>query len=650
MFGKNASAGVINVITQKPGKAAGRAVEIQAGENNLFGFRGTVTAPFSDRLGGRLTTFYRARDGYVHNYFNNRDINNEKTYGLRAKLEYDDGVNTIIGIGDYSISDRNCCTVQPRRLADDPARAALFRTFILPVVPSETNTDVNINTPPFSTSEQWGYSLEARRALSEAHTLTSITAYRAWNFESDIDAEGLPFTNARRGLTIVPNAFGANDQTQFTQEFRLNSDLGRANTVLGLFYFDQEISRDFRRAVLLCGQQTPVGDPCAVPINITQAYLAKINTRNLAAFGDATIRLSPSFEVFGGLRYAHENLDYDYVRTTTTNGTPTKFSGVGGTSDYFITGRAGVRYIFNDDVSAYASYNRGSKGKGFDITTASTPALLARQPVDPETSDAYELGLRSRLFDRRLTVNITAFDTKFKDFQAQSYNSEIVTFALQNVGRVETRGVEIELAANPTSNLHISAGGGYIDAEIKEYPNGSCYAGQPRVTTTTGSVASPLKCGTNGTTTTADDQQNLAGGRLPDSPKWKANIAIAYTLPLPTLPFDGFVQANYNWQDDTQFSLANNPLTVQEAYGVVDASVGVQSRDGGYTLKIYTRNLFNQAYAASIFEQPGLGGNGGLAHLIPREASRFVGASLALISEASWRLGSERLTVSEPSL
>ena len=200
----------------------------------------------------------------------------------------------------------------------------------------------------------------------------------------------------------------------------------------------------------------------------------------------------------------------------------------------------------------YARYAQGYKGQAFNIT-GTFDEFSAMNPAPPEESDSFEIGVKSMLLDGRLQLNAVAFYTEYEDFQASSLflgEGGVPQATLASVGDTETQGVEIESVALIGDNLTLNLNLAYIDATITSYDNANCYAGQ---TEETGCI---------------DGVRDLSGADLPLSPKWKWNIVADYRLELASMPFYGFLNLSYVWQDEQQMRLDNNPLTIHDSYGI----------------------------------------------------------------------------------
>lgn len=279
-----------------------------------------------------------------------------------------------------------------------------------------------------------------------------------------------------------------------------------------------------------------------------------------------------------------------------------------------VTGKIALRQDLAQRVMAYASFSTGYKGQGYDISTGFTPTRAAN-PVRPETSNAYEIGLKSRFLGNRVQLNVAAFWTDFKNFQAQSgvqLPDQTIQLQLNNVGKVRTRGVEVEWQARPTDTFTIDGGASYTDAKIREYPNAQCYTGQ-----TVAQGCLPV-------TGSATGFQNLAGQQMVNAPRWKLNVGGNLDVPLASMPFDGFVQADVSYQSSVKFDFSN-PALVQGAYAIVNGSIGIDQKErGGLRIALFVNNLFDKHYASALGIASG-GTAGLVAQTFSRNARRYAG-------------------------
>jgi iron complex outermembrane receptor protein len=595
LFGMNASAGVVSVTTKAPSRVLSGDFDTLVTEDGEFQQRGTISGPLGDNAGARLSAFYNQFDGSSLNFHDGERLNDYENWGVRGKLAIDPtAALSLTVIGDYRKG--NSTPIATIREFAIPARSAL----IAPAVPGDENTDVNVDGDTFNRTEQWGFSGKAEYAFDSDYTLTSVTAYRNWWFHNNVDVDGTP-NPPMPGLFTWNINEGTVDLSQFSQEVRLASpQWDRFDFLVGAFFLDLDLARMFqRRWVFPAGGQSGRSD-------------ANVGTQNVAAFASANFRPTDALTVFGGLRLLRHKITWDFLRDPANVLVPgdTPQSGIPGTFadfegklvDTALIGNIGARYEIGDLGNVYASYSRGYKGGAADVEFGAEN----NAPVLPEESDAFEAGLKMSTPDRVLSANLAVFYTKFRNYQAQSRGeSDLAPFILRNAGEVSTRGVEAEFFLKPTGLLDMSLGVAWIDAKIDEFPGGPCYFQQ---TAAQGCVSGA---------------QDLSGATLPNSPEWKITASARQKIPLESLPFDAFVQANGSYQSEVQYALSQDPRTVQEGYALFNAAIGIEDKDGHYTFQIFGRNLTDQFYPGELFPSPSQGGR--VTMQIARGSQRYFG-------------------------
>ena len=192
---------------------------------------------------------------------------------------------------------------------------------------------------------------------------------------------------------------------------------------------------------------------------------------------------------------------------------------------------------------------------------------------------------------------------------------------LNNVGELETKGVEIDATALLGERLTVTLSAAWIDATIEEYEGANCYPGQTEAQGCTEVVPG-----------SGVYAQDLSGKDLNNSPDWKFALGVDYQLPLPSLPFDGFITGSYTWQDELNFSLSNNPATVHDSYGVANFTIGIQERQNNrYTVSLFVNNAFDEEYASGIADvSPIYNDAKTLMHHLPRGSERYAGVRVRL--------------------
>jgi iron complex outermembrane receptor protein len=625
LFGKNASAGVVNIVTRRPADEFGITVDASWFEGNEWRLRGTVDAPINDIVKTRFTGFYSKFDGNIYNEAVDRMVNGYERYGFRGIVEAKPSDKlTLTLIGDWRKADDDCCAevVAAPPLTGTGAVNSAALAFVQPALPELKGNDtrrINQNTINRNEETSWGLSLQADWELG-GQLITSITAYREYDNNEIRDGDWVdqPYI----GVPQLADT-GPQEGTTFSQELRIAS-IGN-NTidyVAGAFFSKAKTTRTFTRDVIQCAAATPpaptVLTPCSSPLAAAPTFPTGTaffgsDFTNFALFGQATWNISDRLRLIGGLRYTIDQLDVFHSRQTTLAGPGIQPSGPivngilataarpwrGKATAEDLSGRAGVQFDIAEESTAYATYARGYKGPAFNVFY--NLQAVGTGVVDAETADAFEVGLKNTLFDGTLVLNLAAFYAKYYNFQANNPDivSGVVVTRFTNAGDVSTRGVELDFLWRPVPALGISGGVAYTDARVDEFnlPPG----GNP-------------------------SQVIPSGTPLGYAPKWKGALAVDYRLELDSFDLLFGVQGSYQSEQLSLFDA--NPIVreagIIDGYALVDASVGIGDKDDKYRLTFHVRNLFDQSFAAAISN----GGPGGAyLYRIPREADRYVGVT-----------------------
>jgi iron complex outermembrane receptor protein len=619
LFGKNASAGVVNVVSKRPGDTLGGYIDLGWYEDNELRLKAALDAPISDKLRTRTTATWGEFDGYIDNISTTAaggDLNGYERWGVRTIWEADPTENVrLTFIGDYRKSDDNCCV----EVIGGPlsgAQAAAVATLL-----DGTDYDkgfgsrkVRQNLEMRSEEEAWGLSAQADIDIGD-YVLTSITAYRTWDSTEIREGDWLDAGPAYVGINQLHDV-GPQEQNTLSQELRITSPGGeRFDYVAGLYYATTEAERYFRRDTEVCRSSTLPADatglrPCTPTASVIEFPSADADFGadfdNFAVFGDGTFNLSDRWRAIAGMRWTMDDLSFYH----NYNFSPIPGPGIrnqpgGGTaqlqgsndSDEF-SGRAGLQFDVTDELMTYFTYARGYKGPAYNVffnMTASNAEI-----IDAETADSFELGFKSTLADGRVLVNGALFSAKYDNFQANNFlflNGTLIT-TLTNAGEVSTEGLEIDFMARPLDNLSLGGGIAYTDAQVDEFftPPGS-------------------------TPTIAD------GTPLPLAPEWKASLTADYRIELEAV--DITPSALFVYTDDQYADLISRtqPNVQKEvlipSFSTIDLSVAIADKSDRYRLTLVGRNLTDENYAALVTRG---GPAGGRRLQIPREADRYFGA------------------------
>jgi len=662
LFGKNASAGAINIVTKDPGKKTEFSGEVTATTDSQYGGNASFSTPLSSDVGLRVSGYYSHFNGYINNLANGHTLGDESKYGIRGKLKARlTSRLTATFTGNYSELNQDGTagangTLRYINLNYVPAGSPAGTLPVVPkfagvpitplvgITPGDGNYNVSQDNDSPTSNAQATFSGKLNYDLGFAN-LTSVTSYQDWkySFSADVDSTALDVVTNAPALTANLNptnpvgpAKGANQSgpyhsTEFTQELRLTSKGGAPlSYVAGLFYANAATSRSFTRG------------PVFSPAN----WSGYQGTRSLAAFANVDYKLPTKTTLSGAIRINNERVQDYFVNllsnaTVFTAFTTPATAGTCGTGsancagrnlDTAVTFKASVSQELAPRVLAFASVSTGYKGYAYDISSGYSP-FRTIAPVLPERSVNYELGIKSRFLENRVQLNVTGFYSTYNNFQAQS--SQFINGALQqklnNVGKLRTQGVEVELLTKPAKWLHIDGSAAYTDAKIVSFPGAACYPGQTADQALAG-VAAVYGINTCGSYTppgalAPGNFQDRSGNALPNSPKFKFNIGATVDQDLGHNTKGSF-GLNYQHQSGVNFDLLGDPLLVQSGYGILNAIVSVEH--GQFKLTAFANNLFDQHYVSSLSDQFGTFGTHAVFQFQPRDSQRYFGFKLGV--------------------
>ena len=598
LFGKNASAGLVSVTTKNPSEEIEGSLELVATDDDQIRTVGTLSGPLTDSFGYRIMGYYDDRDGYLDNLTTGDDINGGLSRGGRGKFIWDvseDFTSTLIV--NYSEDKLDCCGINWHELDPEARVLGFVPGEVAPgIQPGEENRKIRQDDQSRGESRDVSASLELEYDIDD-FTLTSISSWNRWEYlnNEDIDFSDVDVAGALSGGLLEGGIATLSDVEMrfFSQELRIESPVYDSfDYMLGLYYADANTDRSFERSIL-------VSD-----------WVAEASTESIAAYGQGNWRFAKNTSLSLGLRYNYEEISADFIDA------PSASSFAGDDDDGVWLGKVSLQHFLNEDAMLFASYSRGYKGQAYDISSGFNQDK-ADNPVAAEESDAYEVGIKTTLLDQRLQLNVVGFYTEYDNFQAQNtILNEDGTFKLEiaNVGELETQGIEIDAVALLGDNFVLRGGFAWIDATVKSYPTARCFPGQ---TVEQGCVEIAP-----GVTV-----QDLAGDDLSNSPDYKLTLAGEYTLPLASLPFEGFANFSYRWQDEVVFNLNQDPELRYDAFDVLDLSVGIVERErAAYRVTLFVNNVFDDTYLISKANLGQLyGGRQAIGQILARESQRYAG-------------------------
>jgi outer membrane receptor protein involved in Fe transport len=613
-FGKNATAGALNIATRRPGREFSSEVEASfepETDERMFG--GAVSTPLGDKWAVRLAGRYRDSKGYLTNTVTGRREpavedrlgrvwltgNPSDSLTVSANVYYgtnlDEGRNNQSTIcepnyrRDISNAQQEPCAFDRKKASfssiPDSARARdpeLFRD--------------NGGGPFLNDLETYGGALQLDWTLGGGLTLTSLTGYYRYDNYQFIDTD--------QGVANVGSATFIEEYDQLSQEFRLLSpDDAKLKWFVGVYADENnnwvKSSSNFVGANLLPFTPPPVPPqtnrtPAFVANNTGSTYFeSDESATSWAVFGEITYPFSDRVAVRLGSRYEEVKKDIAFTGCLTpvpyaacafTNQVPPGSPNSRTDREYQPTLVFEFRPL--DDLLLYASAKRGFKSGGFSGTDADA--------FDPEKVTAYEVGVKSKFFDNRVLLNVTAFDSKYDDLQVSSFDPVTNLFATTNAASAKSRGVELESQFAATDRLRLALNASYLDATYSDFRDAPCWGGQ---------LVLGTGCGPS-SRNPAVNVQNLSGVVTPYAPEWSGTFSADYRLEFGggyVFGLGGDIYATTRFATLTDI----NPRSFQGGFAKLNLRASVARDDGRWEVALVGRNVTDKLTAAFRNTIPG---------------------------------------------
>jgi outer membrane receptor protein involved in Fe transport len=239
------------------------------------------------------------------------------------------------------------------------------------------------------------------------------------------------------------------------------------------------------------------------------------------------------------------------------------------------------------EVTVYGAYKTGYKSGGFSTNTVITAAANSDSVrFDAESSEGFEIGLKSTLLDGRMRLNLTGYRYSFSNLQVSAFDSATTSFQIRNAASARTTGLELETNFQVTDGLMLRGQAGYNRARYSEFPGAPCYRGQ--------SVADGCVGGV----------QDLTGRPLVFAPDWSGSVGFSYDVPV----FNGWslgLSSDLVFSSGYYTALANDDRARQESFQKINASIRLYSDDDRWDFAIIGRNLANERILGGTADKPG---------------------------------------------
>jgi len=672
-FGRNTSAGAINVISAKPTEDAWTGfLRARVGNEDLREYEGAVAGPLTDWLAARLSLVNLERGAYLDNPLG-EDAGEEEKFGARGQLllrpnEHFDALFKY----EYTTSKRSGTTQQ--LIDPGPGGLDLPVNQLLASLGEDFKKDdkqyvimdgiySHLNDDSRWTARMKNYNLVMNYHFDNGYTLTSQTGH--------IDAQNSRIFNySATAINSIILTTRYQPVTMTSTELRLTSPADQTFSWMAGLYYDK-----------LETEQTPKSENGGAfiyfynpysALNQPEAYLSALNgdtedTDSYSAFAEGTYQINDRLRFGVGLRYGHEEKDgVDYVGLRVDlppGGTPlplgyispvlgqlfpngalytTSYTdvsqvtspciGIGGGAfvspdgtqcidklsidDNFVTWSTKLQYDLTDEINLYATIATGYKGGGID--NGGNTFIKDEKLVDPEDSIAYEIGSKMRLLDGRLSVNVALFLNQFDDLQVGAQSPDTGVIVVRNAAEAETKGLEADVTFLLNDNWTVGGSLALLDAEFEDFPGAGCGAYEswdpdgpgPLVPACVGSF-------------------DASGNDLPSAPGYSGNAFIELSLPVASTgwDFDGNVNISFRDKSYAFGDFANEKERELDDFVILNAMLSFIHTDSGLRVSLVGNNLTDEMPVLGNQNNPVVGAELSGWVMRPREYGVEVGYS-----------------------
>ena len=570
LYGRGATAGVVNMITKKPTEELDGYVRLTGGNYSAYTFEGAVGGPIAgDAVMGRIAAKIDKRDGYGKNLFTGKDIDDLDSQAVRGILRWKAGDSVTIDlIGDYfKEKDFNYAfhylgtTVVPENsLAHNLLGGQTIFDYY-----AARNSDAdlrNIVSDINPTNDRKGKSGTGivEWQINDDWSLKSVTAWRKFDryMQDDLDSSDV-------------NMFGLNRYTEnsesWAEDVTVQGSTGRVDWLFGANWFTEDLHGEVQ--VPLTNLGLAFGLPADFFDDGFYWQNGDVNIDAWGAFAQARIAVTDSFAATVGARYNYEKRQgtgyfrFDALGVLVPTDNQKSWDK--------ITPKLLLEYTFQNGGLLYAQYTQGFKSGV--INTGSTSAV-----IDPEYVDAYEIGYKQQFADNRASLRAAAFWYDYTDLQVGFVNADSTVQTI-NAASARNKGLEIEFTARLTEDVRLDLAATYLDAKYTDFKN-YCYC--------------------DGFAT----EQQLKGNYLQNAPKHTMRAALDFNHPVSE---SGAVvaRAEFSYQDKVYFTEWNNADAEQPAYGIVNLMAGYEGGDGKWSATGWVRNATDEfVYSNNIITAP----------------------------------------------
>ncbi|MDF7774856.1 TonB-dependent receptor [Sphingomonas sp. AOB5] len=556
LYGRNATAGSINVITAKPSETFNGYGQVTLGSYLYLGLEGAVGGPIADGISFRLSgSSIDQFHGYGKNIPTGSEVDDQHTHSARLQIRLEPSSAVSINLSTSLLSQRDgqgafhfiSTNPEANRLGRVHPGLALGGTF------ATNPRDDNFNISPSLERQLYDASATVDWKMGDKTRLTSISAYRYARITTRGDQDYL-------SVQMGDSRF-YDQSRQYSQELRLSQDFSFGHFVIGGFYFREDISGAVETSPI---EAASVG----LPRRLVPGYAVggQIKTEAMAGFGQITFDLSDTFSIDAGLRYNYETKEkfneysqFDLTRTWTPGIAiiPSVVIPYVKSSERKLTPKVTLNWKPSERTLIYLTYSEGYRSGGFNLGGV--------QPgFKPETLKDYEGGIKTTLLDGRLRMNLSAFYYDYANLQIRRVAG--VTSFIENASNAEIYGVEGEITAVPVDNLELGFNFGLLNSRYIGYITAGLFTTTP---------------------------QDLTGNQLSQAPAYTVDLRAQYRWELPkgSLTLRGeahFVGRTYFDAFETSY-FSQAPLQTGDAYLTYKS-------DHNWSATLFVRNITDELY------------------------------------------------------
>lgn len=537
LYGRNATGGAINFISQKPTSDFTSGGTLTFEERDGVGVNGYVSGPLGDKAGFRLSGGFKEQDGYVEILNGGDALSGSDVSHVRGALQFDPTENLTL---DFTLSHEEDNSNYAATGLIGPPGTALFLGGALgaPVNFTTEPNELFADSPNSNEQETTLATFTVNADINDDISFRSITGYVDHSVNSFTDGDSTDFFL----VDIVD--FARNSET-FSQEFNVFGSTDRLDWLVGAYYFEEEY--DLFLPVVFNGALFGAPVPS---VEVIGGDLVE-ETTSFALFSDFSFALTDRLTLNGGLRFNSEEKDFQFFGAA---------SPAGSIEEEDVLPKVGLQYALTDEINVYGQWQIGIKSGGHQLDR---PELFGSEELE-----AFEFGIKSQFMDGKVTANAALFFYDYADLQA-TITLPPATTLVQN-GDADVTGFEGELFFDPSENLRINLGVTVLDSEYKELQ-------ALDQTNPTGPLV------------------DLSGEQLIRSPESTANIGAEWRIPVQSeFIGDILLRGDAFYSSDFKLTLFDFDETRQDEYTQVNLSATITDPSDRFALRVFVDNATDE--------------------------------------------------------